>query len=57
MLTTNNNNKKVFLNEEKLIMTNSTEMLIRKMTEIEPPMLQCEGQVKLKNKFPGNYLI
>jgi len=57
MLTTNNNNKKVFLNVEKLIMTNSTETLIRKMTEIEPPMLQCEGQVKLKNKFPGNYLI
>ena len=57
MLTKNNNNNKVFLNEEKLIMINSTEMLIRKMTLRLDHHLQCEGQFKLKNKFPGNYLI
>ena len=47
--------KKVFLNEEKLIMINYWDTNKENHTDIWPPMLQCEGQLKLK--FPGNYLI
>ena len=49
--------KKVFLNEEKLIMISYWDTNKENHTDIWPPMLQCEGQFKLKNKFPGNYLI